>query len=112
MLTYADLLACELHCCGGVEGNCALEEVQRIAVLHTSAYVSIRQRMTCCCCALEEVQRLAVRMREHTPAYVSIRTRQHTSAYVSIRSKRLSASVSSHVLHPSASVSIRQHPSA
>jgi hypothetical protein len=105
-----------------VEGNCALEEVQRIAVLHTSAYVSIRQRMTCCCCALEEVQRLAVRMREHTPAYASIRQHTYPSAYVSIcqhtleEVERLSllprvASVSIRQ-HPSASVSIRQHPSA
>ncbi len=56
-------------------------------VLHTSAYVSIRQHTSA-----------YVSIRQHMSAYVSIR--QHTSAYVSIRQ------------HTSAYVSIRQHTSS
>jgi hypothetical protein len=65
--------------------------IRPAALLHTSAYVSIRQ---------------------HTSAYASIR--QHTSAYVSIRQHtvQLLSCPASIRQHTSAYVSIRQHTSA
>jgi hypothetical protein len=66
-------------------GSCTHRPPPRL--LHTSAYVSIRQ---------------------HTSAYVSIR--QHTSAYVSIRT--YAAATSSTRQHTSAHVSTRQHTQA
>jgi hypothetical protein len=67
-------------------------------LLHTSAYVSIRQH-TSAYVSIRQPKRLLLPRRSlHTSAYVSIR--QHTSAFVGIRR------------HASAYVSVRQHTSA
>jgi hypothetical protein len=75
---------------------------------HTSAYVSIRQRLRQERAPLPHASAAAAGSAPAPPAYVSIR--QHTSAYVSIR-QHTSAYVSIRQ-HTSAYVSIRQHTSA
>jgi hypothetical protein len=72
------------------------KQVRCCRVLHTSAYVSLRQHKSV-------VEEMAVYswIRQHTSAYVSI-----TSAYVSITSAYVSISIRQHT---SAYISIRQH---
>jgi hypothetical protein len=94
---------------------------------HTSAYVSIRQRLACGRLRRRKGRSPSatayVSIRQHTSAFISMR--QHASAYVSIRqhtsathllavaaAKRQKSERSSIRQHTSAYVSIRQHASA
>jgi hypothetical protein len=87
------MLAC-IRACAILACRDRRDTLSRLQDAHTSAYVSIRQRMS----AYVSVRQLML-------AYVSIR--QHTSAYVSLR--QLTSAYVSVCQHTSAYVSIRQH---